>query len=241
LLSIDRTTGAVAVVGPYGGAATALAAQIGTGMAFDPQYGMYAVNNAGADSLWSLDLATGAATLVGNLTTGNLQALAFVRVGGNPVGVAFCPGDETGTPCPCANPSPVGASAGCLSSLGVGGKLSATGIASIANDSVVLHGADMPNGPALYFQGTTQVNGGLGVQFGDGLRCSAGTVIRIATTANVAGASEYPFGPNPPVSVKGLVTSPGTRTYQVWYRNAAAFCTSSTFNLTNGWELAWAP
>jgi hypothetical protein len=32
---------------------------------------------------------------------------------------------------------------------------------------------------------------------------------------------------------------PGTRTYQVWYRNAAAFCTISTFNLTNGIELSW--
>jgi len=41
--------------------------------------------------------------------------------------------------------------------------------------------------------------------------------------------------------IKGNITSPGTRTYQVWYRNAAAFCTPSTFNLSNGWELIWAP
>jgi hypothetical protein len=43
------------------------------------------------------------------------------------------------------------------------------------------------------------------------------------------------------VSVRGLITTPGTRTYQVWYRNSAAFCTASTFNLTNGVEITWNP
>jgi hypothetical protein len=37
------------------------------------------------------------------------------------------------------------------------------------------------------------------------------------------------------------VTAPGVRTYQAWYRNAAAFCTASTFNLTNGVQLTWGP
>jgi len=27
----------------------------------------------------------------------------------------------------------------------------------------------------------------------------------------------------------------------VWYRNAAAFCTNSTFNLTNGLNVVWQP
>jgi hypothetical protein len=31
------------------------------------------------------------------------------------------------------------------------------------------------------------------------------------------------------------------RSYQAWYRNAAAFCTPSTFNLTNGYSVTWAP
>jgi hypothetical protein len=29
------------------------------------------------------------------------------------------------------------------------------------------------------------------------------------------------------------------RRYQVWYRNAAAFCTPDTYNLTNGFEVTW--
>jgi hypothetical protein len=238
LLTIDRTTGATTVVGPYGPGAAA-GAQIGIALAYHPQFGMYAVNNTGTDSLWSLDLASGTATLVANLTTGNLISLAFV--GDPPPGTTFCPGDGSGTACPCANESAVGAGEGCLSSLGLGGRLRDNGIASLANDTVVLLGTNMPSSSALYFQGTTQQLGGAGATFGDGLRCVGGTIIRLGTTTNASGSSQYPFGVSPSVSVKGNVTTPGTRTYQVWYRNAAAFCTTSTFNLTNGRELSWTP
>jgi hypothetical protein len=239
LLTIDRTTGATTVIGPYGPGAAA-GAQIGIAMAYHPQFGMYAVNNTGTDSLWSIDLATGTATLVANLTTGNVISLAFVGSAGPP-GTTFCAGDGSGTACPCANESAVGAGEGCLSSLGVGGKLADSGLASLSSDTVTLLGTNMPNSSALYFQGTTQQAGGLGVMFGDGLRCAGGTIIRLGTLTNVGGASQYPPVGVPSVSVKGNITAPGTRTYQVWYRNAAAFCTPSTFNLTNGRELTWSP
>jgi len=154
-------------------------------------------------------------------------------------GTSFCPGDGTGTACPCANNSPVGNNEGCLNSLGLGGKLVASGSASLANDTVVLTGTQMPNSSALYFQGTNQQGGGAGATFGDGLRCAGGSITRLGTKSNVAGASQYPAAGDPSVSVRGLVTVPGVRTYQVWYRNAANFCTASTFNLSNGWEITW--
>ncbi|MEY2745111.1 MAG: hypothetical protein RL112_153, partial [Planctomycetota bacterium] len=95
---------------------------------------------------------------------------------------------------------------------------------------------------ALYFQGTTQAASGAGTAFGDGLRCAAGSVIRLGTTLNVAGASTYPNATGTiPVSIKGATTPGATRTYQVWYRNASAFCTPSTFNLTNGLSTTWLP
>jgi hypothetical protein len=153
----------------------------------------------------------------------------------------FCPGDGSGAACPCANNSAVGAGEGCLSSLGTGGKLTATGTASLASDSVSLNGTQMPSSSALYFQGTTQLATGAGVPFGDGLRCAGGTIIRLKTVTNIAGASKYPLVGEATVSSKGMVTAVGTRTYQVWYRNAAAFCTVSTFNLTNGLEVSWGP
>jgi len=122
-----------------------------------------------------------------------------------------------------------------LNSLGVGGRVDSSGVASIAADTLLLSGSNMPNSSALYFQGSART----ATVFGDGLRCAGGTVIRLSTRFNVGGASQYPDAGNPSVSVRGLVTAPGTRTYQVWYRNAATFCTPSTFNLTNGIEIGW--
>jgi hypothetical protein len=151
----------------------------------------------------------------------------------------FCFGDGTGTPCPCGNDSAVGDKEGCLSSLAMGGKLTASGNASVSNDTLGLTGARMPNSSALYFQGTTDA--GTGLVFGDGLRCAAGSVIRLATKANSAGASEYPEAGDLTISVKGLVAPGDSRTYQVWYRNAAAFCNPEGFNLTNGVRVLWAP
>jgi hypothetical protein len=91
----------------------------------------------------------------------------------------------------------------------------------------------------LYFQGTTQVGGGGGAAFGDGLRCAGGAVVRLGTKMNVGGASQYPAAGDLSVSVRGQVTTPGTRQYQVWYRNAAAFCQPDTYNLTNGLTIVW--
>src|SRR5207237_7863800 len=99
----------------------------------------------------------------------------------------------------------------------------------------------MTNGSALYFQGTTRVNGGTGAVFGDGLRCAGGSVVRLAIESNTGGASGYPRANEPHVSVKGLVTAPSTRVYQVWFRDAQSFCTPSTFDLTNAVEIVWDP
>ncbi|MCY2958636.1 MAG: hypothetical protein NTY35_00565 [Planctomycetota bacterium] len=156
-------------------------------------------------------------------------------------GVLFCFGDGSGTACPCGNASLPADQVGCLSSLGTGGRLRASGNSSLSSDTIVLAGSQMPNSSALYFQGTSQQSGGLGAALGDGLRCAGGSVVRLGTKPNQTGTSQYPVGADLPVSTKGLVTAPGSRTYQVWYRNAAAFCTSSTFNLSNGVQLTWTP
>jgi len=75
--------------------------------------------------------------------------------------------------------------------------------------------------------------------FGDGMRCAAGAIIRLGTKTNVGGASQYPEAGDASISSRGQVFAPGARYYQVWYRNAAAFCTAATFNLTNGWSISW--
>jgi hypothetical protein len=166
-----------------------------------------------------------------------VSAAADVPAGGP--GVGYCHGDGSGTPCPCGNDSPVGADAGCLNSLGSGGALGASGSPSISADTLVLMGSSMPDSSALYFQGTARTAAGAGAVFGDGLRCASGTIVRLGTKTNVGGASSYPAAGDPPISVRGSDAAGDVRTYQVWYRNAAAFCTADTFNLTNGWEAVW--
>jgi hypothetical protein len=218
--------------------------------------GLTGVVNGGVATLWATTTTssandivtvtdTGASAAVMTVaTTGTNTALRGIRLlpgGTSGPGVAFCFGDGSGTACPCGNNSPVGNNEGCLSSIGMGGKLGSLGTPSLAADTLVLTGSQMPNSSALYFQGTTQIGAGAGSSFGDGLRCAGGSVVRLGTKTNVGGASQYPGAGSPPVSVKGLVTAPGVRDYQCWYRNAAAFCTTSTFNLTNGLEITWTP
>jgi hypothetical protein len=167
-----------------------------------------------------------------------LMANALVHVAGSGAGTVFCSGDGTATACPCGNAGAAGN--GCASSVSAAGAhLGASGQASLANDTLVLAGSMMPQSFALYFQGTSQLNGGQGAVFGDGLRCAAGAITRLKTVVNTGGSSQFPSAGDPSLSVRGMVLAPGTRTYQVWYRNAAPFCMPSTFNLTNGLEIVW--
>jgi hypothetical protein len=138
--------------------------------------------------------------------------------------------------CPCAGSS----GGGCGNSANTqGGLLSISGSASLSNDTLQLLGTGMTNNSALYFQGTTFHDAP--TTFGDGLRCVDGQTTRLGTKLNVAGASMYPAAGDPSVSVRGGVTSPGVRYYQTYYRDAQAFCTSATFNITNGYAIQWGP
>jgi hypothetical protein len=181
--------------------------------------GFYPPSNAVSGSWW--DQTTDG---------GKLMANALLFVSAQPSSsTSFCSGDGSGTACPCGNAGL--ADNGCASSLNAnGGHLGTTGTASLANDTLVLAGSGMPDSSALYFQGTTKQNGGMGTVFGDGLRCAAGMIVRIKTVTNAAGASQYPQGGDASVSVRGAIGAPGTRTYQIWYRNAAAFCTRAGTN-----------
>jgi hypothetical protein len=156
-----------------------------------------------------------------------------------PIGTAACFGDDLGNPCPCYPSVPLGsAGRGCANSIEPrGALLVAFGNASIANDTVLFQATGMPNSSCLYFQGSTLSS----ALFGDGKRCAAGATVRLGNETNICNSSQYPGGSEPTVSVKGMITTPGLRHYQVWYRNSASFCTSSTFNLTNSVSVSWGP
>jgi Tol biopolymer transport system component len=178
-----------------------------------------------------------------NLVPGdnNLYWDVFRRDRGPQGATPFCFGDGSGAACPCGNEVPTGTATGCATSLGSGGRLISSGVASLSSDTFVLTGSQMPNSSVLYFQGTVHEAQGAGIVFGDGLRCVAGSVVRLGTRTNVGGASQYPAAGDVPISLRGQIAAPGERAYQAWFRNAAGFCTSATFNLTNALSATWTP
>lgn len=156
-------------------------------------------------------------------------------------GLGFCAGDGTTGNCPCGNYGAPGR--GCASSFEpAGARLQASGSTLVAGGTAQLEAAGVSNTVITFFQGTQQQANGLGSTFGDGLRCASGSVIRLRSVQASANAAAVPGPGDPSLAALGaLPATGGTRTYQAWYRNAAAFCTNSTFNLSNGLMLTWRP
>src|SRR6185436_10873612 len=128
-------------------------------------------------------------------------------------------------------------------SFATGAQISAFGVpsASSVEDSLVLTASGM-GGPGLFFQGTAQSGGGAGFAFGDGLLCAGGTFLRLGVVFPSGGTAHYPGGLTPaPIHVGGATAAGDVRHYQCWYRDAAAFCTSATYNLTQGLTVTWIP
>lgn len=180
-----------------------------------------------------------------NSSTGTGAGLAFddmvATYGAPATGTYYCSGDGSTTACPCGNAS-TNPPRGCVNSSGDGARLTAGGIASLANDTVVLYASEMgPIATHLFFQGTNQVGFG-GQPFGDGLRCAGGQVVRLARHAAIQGTSQYPIVNELPIHVRGQIATPGIRTYQVWYRDVAPLCFPIwPFNTTNAYQIVWAP
>jgi hypothetical protein len=124
----------------------------------------------------------------------------------------------------------------------VGAKLVSSGLASVAHDTLVLTCTRLPAAAtALFIQGGTQQVGGAGSVFGDGLRCAGFPVVRVHIVTASGGIASYPQGGQTAISVLGGVVANAARHYQTWYRNAASFCTPSTFNLSQGLTVTWSP
>jgi len=160
-------------------------------------------------------------------------------------GSEYCLGDPFhGTPCPCGNDNDgTTPGAGCANGVSASGaRLVGGGTASVSADSLVLAtNGVQPNGTGLYFQANNRFNGGDGLAFGDGLRCAAGNLVRLQVrTANAAGHSHTTLA----LAARGSVAAGSTKRYQCWYRNTVnPPCGPGVndFNLSNGYEIVWAP
>lgn len=168
---------------------------------------------------------------------------AAIQQLGDAGATTFCAGDGRGTACPCGNDATIASGRGCVNSLALGSSLIGLGNASLSSDTLKLHVSSIsPTATMLLFQGTTHVFGGTGSVFGDSLLCTAGAYVRVAIfAADSLGTASYPFGAQPALSIQGMVGAPGSRDYQVMYRDNTTYCTSDFFSLTNGVTLQWTP
>jgi hypothetical protein len=159
-------------------------------------------------------------------------------------GVPFCFGDGTaGAACPCSNAGREGR--GCENSIGTGGALLfAAGTTS--PDTLVLRASgERPTSLSVFLQGDTNI---LPVPYGDGLRCTGGTLRRLYARNASGGEASAPLPGEPSITQRsaqlGVPIAPGeTRIYQVYYRDGAAgFCPppqGSSFNSTGALGIVW--
>ncbi len=175
-------------------------------------------------------------TIVATYTTINGFQIRFE---GTPF-TSFCDGSVVGACLGCGNLGAAGN--GCANSgFAAGGHLAATGSAgaSIATDTLVLTATNI-TGPGLFFQ-----SNGVGaspISFGDGMLCASVGILRLGVVFPVAGTASYPGGLTPnQIHIGGSALNGDIKHYQCWYRDAIAFCTPSTFNLTQGITLQWGP
>jgi hypothetical protein len=160
---------------------------------------------------------------------------------------SYCAGDGMDplvtTACPCANFGSQGH--GCSNaSQSAGALLQLSGSTDVNpttdTDSVLLTATHMPpTALAIFLQGTATQNAGF--VFGHGVRCVTGGLIRLGVQTAVAGAAQYPGPADHSVSQRGNVTptSGSIRYYQTYYRDPAAICPPTTFNITNGLRIVW--
>jgi len=162
-------------------------------------------------------------------------------------GVVICLGDGSSAACPCSNSGVAGH--GCNNSAATGGaRLDSMGVASLANDSVLLGViGELPSALSIFLQGDLQI---AAVAYGDGLRCTGGTLKRLYVKNAVGGGVVAPQAGDLSVSARSAalgdpIQAGETRTYQTYYRDPSpSFCPApagNTFNVSNGVRIGWLP
>lgn len=149
---------------------------------------------------------------------------------------SLCFGDGSGAPCPCGNPG--GPGEGCAHSGGHGASLAASGGVDVATDDLAIGLSGGPgNVPALLFAGTQAVQGGVGVPFGDGLRCAGGAVRRLGVHfLDAAGAASW----GPGLGAAGGWLPGESRVFQVWYRDPVGAPCGASFNTSQAVAVTFA-
>jgi hypothetical protein len=157
--------------------------------------------------------------------------------------------------CPCAN-NPFGPGRGCDNSMSTGGgRLNATGTASLSSDNVLFQSSFIgttgptcsnPTGSVLsvLYEGTASITS---VVWGDGVLCCGGTYYPLSVQMTNGGVLFFPVPGTTGVSMTAIALGDplavgSTRCYFVAYRDACpSFCTPSLRQKTNSYQLTWGP
>ncbi|MCH2105537.1 MAG: hypothetical protein MK291_02715, partial [Planctomycetes bacterium] len=120
---------------------------------------------------------------------------------------------------------------------------------SVALNDLTLKASGGPAGqPGLFYYGSTQINGGNGVPFGQGLRCVGGggqPTFRVEGPAFFNGAGNAsksidltsgPMGSGP-----GAVQEGSVYNFQLWYRDPAGGPPGLNFNFSDAVQLTFCP
>jgi hypothetical protein len=149
---------------------------------------------------------------------------------------SFCDvSDGSLASCPCANPgSP---DSGCdIAQLTGGVRLDVLAQQTTPANRATVQGTGYPaaSAPAAIVIRGTALDPGSPIVFGDGLRCVAAPLVRLAGTFAAGGTSTHAFG-------HGTAAGPGTFFYQLWFRNQPImYCDpAAAFNLSNGRSMIW--
>jgi len=158
------------------------------------------------------------------------------------------PGTGVVMACPCGNPA-AGVNRGCNNSSSTSGAaMTATGVASLAADTLQFKTAgEKPTALSIVGQ-WTGVNI-LGAQFGQGVRCTSGALKRLFSASAVGGSITVPTGVQPSVSAQSAnkgdtIVAGQSRFYLVYYRDNTVLgsCPPLTnFNSTQTGQVVWGP
>jgi len=127
-------------------------------------------------------------------------------------------------------------------SVGSGALISHNGSRSVAANSFELVSQTQPSNQfGLFFYSGSQVNGGAGIPFGDGLRCVGGSqsIYRLPViNSGGSGVQSFTidFGNLP---TGGGISGGDTLNFQSWYRDPGAG--ASGFNLSDGLQVTFCP
>lgn len=171
-----------------------------------------------------------------------LAGIQLVRTAGD-VGEGMCFGDGTSAACPCSNAGWTGR--GCQNSFTQPGVL-LTARGTVSPDTVVLHSTgELPGALTIFLQGTANI---APVNFGDGVRCTGGPLLRLFVKNASGGVVTAPAPGDLSITARAAalgqpIDPTDRRYYQAYYRDPnTAYCSppqGANFNASQMLKITW--